>query len=124
MTPDTLLFRQVNPSWIKEGQVTSQLFRPTRKDEKRTSVYDGDQVTAQESYCHYTVELGYRSVGVVAVTVTECEDQNLTAIPDPDMFPAHALIDFRGYSNNDIIKKAICLKRAAMERGWQYCPGP
>lgn len=123
MTPNTLLFRQVSPSWIKQGEVTSQLFKPTRKDKKRPSVYDGDQVTAQESYCHYTVELGLSSVGAVAVTVTECEDQDLAVIPDPDTFPSHVLIDFCGYSNNDIIiKKAICLKRAAIERGWQYCP--
>ena len=43
MTPDTLLFRQVNPGWIREGRVTSQAFKPTAKDEKKLSVYDGDQ---------------------------------------------------------------------------------
>ena len=73
MTPDTLLFRQVNPGWIREGRVTSQAFKPTAKDEKKLSVYDGDQVTAQQAYVHYTSRLGLPSVGVMAVNVPLCQ---------------------------------------------------
>lgn len=44
MTPESLLLRQVNPRWIREGRVTSQVFRPTPKDEKKLSVYDGAKI--------------------------------------------------------------------------------
>lgn len=69
MKSGTLLFRQVNPSWMKLGRVTSQAFKPTPKDRGRLSAYDGDRMTAEKAWRHYTMELGYRSVGVLAVTV-------------------------------------------------------
>lgn len=73
MTSGTLLFRQVNPSWVKLGRITSQAFMPTAKDRGRLSTYDGDRITAENSWRHYTRELGFRSAGVLAVTVGECE---------------------------------------------------
>ena len=47
MNNSTNLFRQISPTFIKDGQVTSQAFTPTRKDEKKLSVYDGDQFSAE-----------------------------------------------------------------------------
>ena len=120
MTPDTLLFRQVNPSWVQAGRVTSQVFKPTTKDKKRLSVYNGDLVSAEASWLHYTNELRFSSVGVLAVTVAECERQALTAEPDPAPFPAHAVIKFDNCSTSEIVKKAKYLKQFAEERGWQY----
>ena len=120
MTQDTLLFRQVNPSWIKSGRITSQVFRPTRKDSDRLSVYDGDQITAEGSWRHYTGELGHLSVGVVAVTVIECERRELPVKPDADAFPEHVTIAFDGLSRAQVVKKAKHLTRAAETRGWQY----
>ena len=120
MTRDTLLFRQVNPGWIREGRVTSQAFKPTAKDGKKLSVYDGDQVMAQQAYVHYTSSLGLPSVGVMAVNVHECGQQSLPVTPDPVLFPEHVVIDFRDCSNTDIKTKAKYLTRAATLRGWQY----
>ena len=120
MTGDTLLLRQVNPSWIQVGRVTSQVFRPTPKDKKRLSVYDGDLVSAEEAWEHYTDELGFASVGVLAVTVDECEAQDLTAESDPKPFRAHAVIKFDNCPTSQIAKKAKHLKKAAETRGWQY----
>ncbi len=120
MTDTTLLLRQVNPSWIQAGRITSQVFKPTPKDENRLSVYDGDQVTAEQSWRHFTGELRFLSVGVVAVTVGECQSQDLPAEPAPRLFPAHVVIVFDGYSGTQIEKKARHLKRAAEERGWQH----
>ena len=74
MTDLTLLHRQVNPSWVHLGRVTSQAFKPTPKDNRRLSVYDGDQVTAHRAWSHYTGDLGFTSIGVLAVTVSECRD--------------------------------------------------
>ena len=120
MTDDTLLLRQVNPVWIQAGRITSQVFRPTPKDSKRLSVYDGDQISAEGAWSHYVKELELSSVGVVAVTVAECEEQDLSVAPDPEPFPEHVLIEFDACSNSQIKTKAKKLTRAAEARGWRY----
>jgi hypothetical protein len=120
MTDGTLLFRQVNPSWVQAGRITSQVFKPTPKDKNRLSVYDGDRITAEESWRHYTGPQGFSSVGVVAVTVGECKSHDLPAEPDPLPFPEHVVICFDGCSGTQIEKKARHLKKAAETRGWLY----
>ena len=120
MTTNTLLFRQVSPSWVQAGRITSQVFKPTPKDGKRLSVYDGDQISAADSWNHYKDSLGCISVGVMAVTVAECETQELSAEPDHDTFPEHVLINFDGHSNSKIEKQAKRLKFVSEIRGWQY----
>ena len=97
MNSDTLLYRMVSPSWIQHGIATSQTFKPTRKDNGRLSVYDGDQISPQDAYEYFTNPppgLGQRAVGVLAVAVAECESLNLTVTLDGDPIPAHAVIDF------------------------------
>lgn len=120
MTSGTLLLRQVNPSWVQDGRVTSQVFKPTARDERRLSVYDGDQIAAEPAWRHYTESLGFQSVGVLAVSVKECETLELTAESDPKPFDEHAVIDFGDVSTSQIEKKAKRLKMAAEKRGWQY----
>ncbi len=120
MTNDTLLLRQVNPSWVQAGRITSQVFKPTRKDKNRLSVYDGDQISPADSWTHYTDQLGHKSVGVVAVTVAECQKHELSAVSDPGPFQEHAVIEFDNCSSSQIEKKAKHLKKAAEVRGWQY----
>ena len=120
MNAETLLHRQVHPSWVQQGRVTSQAFRPTPKDQKRLSVYDGDQISAEDAWNHYSISLGHASMGVLAVTVTECTRQQLSVVPDPKTFPEHVLIDFSEFAENQIKKKAKHLRAAAASRGWQY----
>jgi len=120
MTDDTLLLRQVNPVWIQAGRITSQVFRPTPKDSKRLSVYDGDQISAEGAWSHYVKELELSSAGVVAVTVAECEEQDLPVAPDPEPFPEHVTIKFNDCSNSQIKTKAKQLTQAAEARGWRY----
>jgi hypothetical protein len=117
---DTLLHRQVNPSWVQQGRITSQVFKPTPKDQRRLSVYDGDQVTALQAWNHYTSELGLSSMGVVAVTVAECKGLDLTAEPDPEAFPSHAVIKFDTCTASQIERSAKRLKLHAESRGWLY----
>ncbi len=124
MTLDILLLRQVNPGWIREGRITSQAFKPTAKDQKKLSVYDGDRMTAQQAYRHYTQQLRLTSVGVMALTVAECWQQELPVTCDPEPFQEHVVIDFRDCSNADIKTKAKYLTRAAVLRGWQYRVDP
>jgi len=120
MNSDTLLLRQIHPSFIQDGKVTSQAFRPTPKDEKKLSVYDGDQINAIDAWNHFTTTLILKSNGVQAITVDECTQCNLSILPDPNTFPEHCLIDYSSYNENEIKKKAKFLKSRAENRGWLY----
>jgi hypothetical protein len=122
MTGITLLFRQVHPSFVQAGRVTSQAFRPTPKDRSLLSVYDGDQISAEKSWTHFTNQNNCTSAGVLAVTVDECAAEALPARSDPEPFPEHVIIDFTGFSENQIEKKSKKLKAKAEARGWQYLP--
>lgn len=117
MIATTLLHRQVNPNFVQQDRITSQVFEPTSKDSNRLSVYDGDQVSAKDAWVHFTESLKCDSVGVMSVTVGECTTTGLTASPDPNEFPAHAVIMFDGTGNK---KKAKQLKNFAQSRGWQH----
>ena len=128
MNSDTLLYRMVSPSWMRRGRPTSQTFNPTPKDNGRLSVYDGDQISPQDAYEHYTNPppgLSQRAVGVLAVKVSECESLDLAATPDPlPGFPAHALIDFTAINGNRVRRVARVLLKNATARGWQHRPNP
>src|SRR5512138_2682660 len=101
MNTNTLLLRQVNPLWVQQGHITSQVFKPTPKDRKQLSVYDADLISAQDAWKDYTNTRGFPSIGVMAVTVSECQDFSLSAKSDPQpSFPQHAVIDFEGLSEN------------------------
>ena len=120
MNSSTLLLRQVNPNWIHLGRVTSQAFTPTPKDNGRISTYDGDRITPEESWNHFTRVLGYNSAGVLGVTVEECESEGLTAVPDPKPFPEHVLIDLSRLSRNQRRDRGKLLTRHANARGWLH----
>lgn len=120
MNDATLLLRQIHPGFLQNDRVTSQAFRPTPKDEKKLSVYDGDLTTPGQSYRHYTEELRLSSTGVMAVTAGECRAIDLSPASDPEPFPEHAVIDFSGLSEKAIKTKAKILKSRAMARGWLY----
>ncbi|MBF0611884.1 MAG: hypothetical protein HQL55_12260 [Magnetococcales bacterium] len=120
MTPETLLLRQVHPSFVQDGRVTSQAFRPTLKDENLLSFYDGDMIKPEPAWEHYTRRPDCHSVGVMGVTVAECADLDLLARPDPDSFPEHTVIDFSAYSKSQIEKKAKQLRAKAAARDWLY----
>lgn len=122
MDDRTPLYRQVHPSFVQRGRITSQVFTPTTKDEDRLSVYDGDRITAEAAWRHYTAEQGRRSVGVMAVTVAECAGEGLRAVADADAFPEHVLIDFNALTRRQIKNAAKQLRDMAEERGWQYRP--
>jgi hypothetical protein len=120
VTEDTLLLRQVHPGFIQDGRPSSQVFRPTPKDEFKLSVYDGDLITPEQSWRHFTGELGCRSAGVLAVTVRECSEQSLPVVSSPEVFEQHAHIDFAGCTTGQIEKKGKKLLAAALGRGWLF----
>ena len=95
---ETLLLRQIHPTWVKGDRVTSQAFTPTPKDEARLSVYDGDQISAEGSWHHFAQELGSSSTGVMAVTVGECAALKREVVLNSVPFREHAYVDFAGLS--------------------------
>lgn len=118
MNSRTRLLRQVHPAWVQQGRITSQVFRPTPKDEGKLSVYDGDLISAEKAWEHYTQRLELRSAGVVAVTEGECRDLGLPVLSDPKTFREHVLIDFSALPDKEVKRKAQSLKTTAMARGW------
>ena len=121
MKDDTLLYRQVHPNCIQNGEITRLAFIPSRNHDKQLSVYNGELITAKDAWEHHTTEYGYESVGVVAVSCGECGEQNLPVTPDPDTFPSHAIISFQHHTTTQIKRRiASELAAYARERGWQY----
>jgi hypothetical protein len=116
-----LLHRQVNPSWVQEGRVSSQAFNPTPKDSGLLSVYDGALITAEASFFHYTGKQGLKAVGTVSVSTDEVGAVGLSWRPDPEPFPEHAVIDFTTLGSAGRVKaKAQALAERARARGWTY----
>lgn len=120
MTDDTLLLRQIHPSFVQSGRVTSQAFRPTPKDEFLLSVYDGDRIEAQASWRHFVADPACRSAGVMAVTRGQCLEQDLPVNADGVPFAEHVSIDFSAFEKAAIEKKAKVLAKLAQVRGWLY----
>ena len=100
--------------------MTSQAFRPTPKDEHKLSMYDGDQISAENSFRHYTETMNFASVGVLGVSVAECLQLELSVASDPLPFPEHAVIDYSQFDKNLVEKKAKLLKAKAEARGWLF----
>ena len=129
MNLQTLLHRQVNPSFIQSGRVTSQVFRPTPKDEYMLSVSDGDQITAEQAYLRFVQIPRCYSGGVLSVSAEECYLQEVSPVSAPIEEKEgqreqldHCLIDFRNKSGNQIERIATQLRNYAIGRGWSYGP--
>lgn len=124
MNPTTTLLRQVHPNFIPDGQLSSQAFIPFPKDNGKVSVYDGDRITAAESYHHYTEVLRYESDSVWGITCEEVASVELNSAADPlKDFPSHAVIDFTTHAETNFRKLAKRLKVLALARGCLYRRG-
>lgn len=120
MKIETLLYRQIHPSFVQNGRPTSQAFRPTPKDKDKLSAYNGDKIQPKASWEHYTGELGLSSAGVMAITNGECTAQSLKVDADGLGYPAHCTIDFSGLTKGAVERAAKNLAHLAIKRGWIY----
>lgn len=125
------LFRQVHPTFWRDGRLTSAAFKPTKKDQQKLSVARGAATSAENAYRHHTQTLALRSEGSWVVTVGECRKLSLQVIsdpltspPEPAADPAHAFLDYRGLSNGLTEKKSSELSRIANTRGRRFPPPP
>jgi hypothetical protein len=114
------LRRQVHPSWIQNERVTSQAFRPTPKDNGKLSTYHGGMIQPKEAWEHYTGVLQLESLGVQAVTVQECKEQDVPPNHDKEHYDEHVSVDFTGKNESQARKISAKLRHAAEQRGWQY----
>ena len=122
MNDSTLLHRIIKSDWWKQlDGLSSMAFRPSAKDNKLLSVYDGDQISARDAFKHYAKDASKQQpTGVLAVTVQECANEDLPAIPDQNTFPEHVLIDFTQFGTSRIKTKSRHLRNMAEKRGWLY----
>jgi hypothetical protein len=126
---EELLFRQVHPSFVRDGRPSSQAFRPTAKDAGKLSVSRGSLTTPDRAFKLHTEGLGLRSAGTWAVSVGECREEGLNVLPDPLTSPpekiadpAHALVDFAPYPKNQAEARGARLARKAVDRGKMHPP--
>lgn len=124
MTPETILLRQAHPKFMDGELPTSQVFYPFPKDEGKLSVYDGDQISPEDSYHHYTAILANESHSVWGVSGAETQSEGVVPVADPlENFPSHTLIDFQDMSDKQCRKVAKKLKAHAMARGCLFAGG-
>lgn len=62
---EELLFRQVHPSFVRDGRPSRQAFGPTRKDNGELSVSRESLTTPEAAYRHHAEKLGHKSAGNV-----------------------------------------------------------
>jgi hypothetical protein len=123
MSPQSLLLRQVHPSFLPEGQLSSQAFIPFPKDKGGLSVYDDELISANDSFLHYTEILGLASAGVWGVSNEEVAATGLTSQPAPlSDSSAHALINFANNPEKEWRKLAKRLRAYALARGCLHPP--
>jgi len=131
MNKETLLHRQIHPTWVQNDTISSQAFLaenniaslafiPSEKDDKKLSVYNGEKFTPKESYTHFTSE--YQSTGVLSVTIDEVDSvDNLIVEENNNPFDGHSVIDYSNIENStQIKKKAKKIKNLAVKRGWTH----
>ena len=118
MTPETLLLRQIHPSFVENERTGYLAFRPTPNDEHLLSVDNGDIITAENSWRRFVES--HQSIGVLAISNGEFDAENLSVIEDGDPYPEHCSVDFSGLSRSQIKTKAKVLWDKAIARGWQY----
>lgn len=122
MSSDPELHRQIHPSFIQNGDVGKNAFLPSESHEFRLSVYDGEQISPEDSFKHYTEQLGFQSGGVQTFTEEECNDVGLKADRDGMPFKEHVSIDFSELSAGAKRTAAKKLRQFAKVRGWQFGP--
>lgn len=123
---DELLFRQVHPNFVVDGQLSSQPFQPTDKDANKLSVDRSSLTDAASSHALYVAN-GFASAGVYALSVGEFGKETLPCVSDPlpatevsQANPAHAVADYSAHSSSKQKTIAKRLKQKAIERGQKH----
>lgn len=126
--PEEVLFRQIHPNSLQQGEPGSDRFRPSEMDANQLSTDRSTLTSAAAAHALYT-STGKKSAAVFGLTVSEFQNESIVCIEDPVKNrpglpdnPAHALAD---YSQHELNKQKIIakrLKRLAVERGCLHLP--
>lgn len=129
MTMSRLVYRQVHRNHVDEAlQPSSSAFNPfvtggvDGAQTRSLSAYNGNLVSAEGAYRHFTQELGRPSVGVLAISEEECAELGIEVDHDGLGFPAHVSLRFPMVSRGVTRRLARELVELAMARGWQHGP--
>jgi hypothetical protein len=123
-----VLLRQIHPTFIENGEPSSDRFRPSDEDENMLSLDRSLLVTPSESHANY-VASGRLSAAVFGLSVSEFESETIPCSEDPleatataPANPAHSLADYSVHlmRQQKIIGKR--LKRVAVARGRLHPP--
>lgn len=120
MQEENLLHRLVNPAFVQGDSISSQVFKPTSKDEGLLSLYNGNQFSADESYQHYTSKLNLESVAVASISRIEFEELTIEVEDDNIPFIGHSSANFNSLSTSQVKKAAKKLKNLATSRGVSF----
>ena len=120
---EEVMFRQIHPDLVQDGEPSSSNFRPKEADEDKLSVDRGALTTASAAFDLYTGN-GHTSVAVYGISVADfqthgisCEEDPLPAIQGLRANPAHALASFVGFGGSKQKTLAKRIKQAAIARG-------
>jgi hypothetical protein len=116
-----ILWRQIHPGFLHDGEVSSQAFRPTPKDDGKVSMRR-QAFGAGRAYVDHQ-RLGFRTAGTWGVSVGEVMHTQARAVDDasaPGRPEAHAYIDYRHLNRRQTEATAKLLKVAAIARGRAY----
>lgn len=120
-TADLLVYREIHPSWVVNSRLSSQAFKPTKKDEGRLSVRNSDKITAEDCHKFQTEKLNLKSMGNYGVTIGEISEASLQCFESPitsePVDPSHCHISFVSLTGSQIQTKADKLVSAARSRG-------
>ena len=118
------LFRQIHPHFFQDGRVISTAFKPTPKDERHLSAYNGEKFDAESAYRHFVQNPKCESIGVLHTTRNICAEIDLEVIDDNEPFDGHSSIVFGAkLTNSQIEKTAKKLTKQAWDCGWDYYAG-
>ena len=123
---ELLTYREVHPTWVVNSRLSSQAFKPTKKDAGKLSIRNSEKITAEASYKFQTEKLNFKSVGNWAISVGEIIENALQCIESPKVDepqdPSHCHMDFATLTGGQIQTKADKLVVAARNRGPTYQP--
>lgn len=124
MKSESLLYRIVHVSWVQNGRFTSQIFQPTGNNPPSLHVYHGGLITPEEAWLRFTGSSSdFRGfVGVVGVSIAECQTLQLLVNLGTDLGLEQATIEFAGMSRSQIRRTAVILREMGASRGWLFRP--
>lgn len=120
---DEVLFRQIHPNCMHNGEPASDRFKPQQNDAGLMSVDRSSLTDAARSHLLFT-STGAHSAAVFGVTVQEfaeeaieCHDDSLAATSTSPANPAHALADYTPHAEKNWKLISKRLTRKAKTRG-------